>query len=273
MIGVTLVLFTVGLFGIGFTQLNLLDKALREQVTVLVELRNESSAAERQGLESYLNKQAFIKPGSLSYISKTQGLALLEKDLGTGLQELGFQNPLFDLYQFNVKAEYLSENQLESLGNSLKNNPIVTHVHYQEGLVTDLGKHLDQVLWIGAFLAIILAIVAIVLIFNTVKLSLYANRFLIKSMELVGASWGFIARPFLLKGFWMGVLSGSLALASLALVFRMIWMFLPEIQEHTDWLLLGTLGVCILILGILLNVTATWIVVKRYLRMRVEDMY
>lgn len=273
MIGVTLVLFIVGLFGIGFTQLKVLDKALREQVTVLVELRNESSVSERQGLELFLNKQEFLKPGSLHFVSKNQGLALLEKDLGAGLEELGFQNPLFDLYQFNVRAEFLSQNQLESLSNTLKNNPIVAQVHYQESLVTNLGQHMDQVLAVGAILALLLTVVAVVLIFNTVKLSLYANRFLIKSMELVGASWSFIARPFLVKGFWLGVLSSLIALGCLTGVFQVIWRFLPEIQEHTDWLMLGALAGGVFLLGIFLNVAATWVVVKRYLRMRVDDMY
>jgi len=185
---------------------------------------------------------------------------------------MGFQNPLFNQFTFNVNAAYLHSDSLGQIERELEQLAGVRDVYYQEGLVSDIARNMSWLGWLAIGIAALFLFIAVVLIHNTIRLALYANRFLIKNMELVGASWGFISRPYLLRSIGYGSISAILALIGLA---GLAWSIQQKlnISDMLPWPTLATLACGLLFLGISITTLSTFFVVHKYLKMRVDDLY
>jgi len=182
-------------------------------------------------------------------------------------------NPLYDVITFNVKAAHMHPDSLKQIRTALIEREGITDVYYQESLVNDIAGNIRT---IGIAALVILAlflVVAGLLIHNTVRLALYANRFLIKNMELVGATWEFISRPFLRRAMLHGLLSGALASGALLLLYLYVQADVPGLREIQDWTGMFMLFGLLLAMGMAINTISTYWVVRKYLRMRVDDLY
>jgi len=149
----------------------------------------------------------------------------------------------------------------------------VSDVFYQESLVDDVARNLRSLGFVALGLGVFFILVAMTLIHNTVRLALYSNRFLIKNMQLVGASWGFISRPYLLRAVMHGFIGSVLAVLALGGLLLWSQSLFPELGLLQDGGLFLILLGAILILGILIYLLSTWRVVNKYLQMRVDDLY
>ncbi len=272
-IGVALVLFLIGFFGLIILQGQKLVTMYKEKVNLMVEIKPKTSDAQKETLIDYLEKSTFAKKGSVSYTSKEEAAELLREDFGEDFIKLGFSNPLFDVVNFNTKSVYMHSDSLAKIKADLLNIPGVNDVFYQEGLVDNIARNLEKIGLISLIIGILFIFVAITLIHNTIKLALYSNRFLIKNMELIGASWGFISKPFLSKSLKNGLLSALIAIALLSGLIVLIQMDLSDFQELIDPLILGILFGGLIILGVLITSLSTYYVVNKYLRMRIDDLY
>jgi len=273
-ISVALVLFLIGLFGLAILHAQRLVRVYKERVTVMVELAEAAPADSVQQLKAALEEYPFVKPNSIEYISREDAVKLMQDDFGDDFLKLGLPNPFSDVFLFNVSADYLQAERLQQIRTTLKTQyGFVTDVFYQESVVDTIGANIQRVSWLLLGLGVFLVVVAGVLIHNTVRLALYANRFLIKNMELVGASWEFISRPYLVRGGLQGLLSGLLAVGGLALALVALEQQLPDLKAFRNVPGFLTLFAGLVILGILINLISTYYVVRKYLKMRVDDLY
>lgn len=273
-VSVALVLFLIGLFGLTILHANRLVALFKERIMVMVEL-NETVKPDRVALlQKDLSKQAFVKPNTLQFISREDAAKAMADDFGDDFLKLGLPNPFYDVFTFNVNAAYMRSDSLQEIRTTLKlQYPFVNDVFYQESVVESVGKNVRRISYFLLGTGIFLIIIASVLIHNTVRLALYANRFIIKNMELVGASWEFISKPYLIRSGVHGLLSGLLAVFGLGLVIFGSELQLPDLRAMRNIPGFVTLFAGLIILGILINLISTYYVVRKYLQMRVDDLY
>lgn len=272
-IGVALVLFLLGLFGLMMIQGQKIVEQLKERVNLIVEFKPKTKPAQIDLVMKKLQSSDFVKPGSITFTSKEQAAELLREDFGEDFIKLGLNNPLYDVLTFNTKSEFMHSDSLEKIRIDLMNDPVVSDVFYQEGLVDNIESNIKKIGYLSLVIGVLFIFVAITLIHNTIRLALYSNRFLIKNMELIGASWGFISRPYLVRsvknGFWSAMISIILLIAVLVLV-QIDQAILSEFEYTLELtILFGGL----IVLGILISSLSTFYVVNKYLKMRLDDLY
>jgi cell division transport system permease protein len=271
-LGVTIVLFFVGIFGwLTLNATKYVDQ-LKEEVQIQVYLRNNVSLKDVESLKSYIAAKPYTK--SLEYVdketAKTRWLSKGEVDF----QELLDENPLPASIDFYTKSAYVDKDSLVAIKNDLSQNTMVVQsVNYPASLVEKMGKTMQWIL-IGLFiLATVFSLLSIILIDNTIRLSMYSNRFIIKTMQMVGATRTFISRPMNIRA----VINGSLAaLIAMALIFTLILLFenfLPYLRDLRDNSMLFLLFLGLLALGIGISVFSTYRSVVKYLKMKLDDLY
>jgi cell division transport system permease protein len=272
-ISVSLILFILGIFGFILLNTRQLISFYKENLNLIVEISETGSAKELTTLKEWLIGKDFYKKGSLTYIDKETALQMMRKDFGEDFLKLDLPNPFLEILTFNVKEVYLEKPRLNQIKKALQTFPNVNSVYFQDSFLNSLLKNMNQFLLFTFVLTLILLGISSILIFNTLKLALHSQRFLIKNMELVGASWQFISTPFLKRSFLHGVLSGLIALASLAALHVWISGNIPELVRHVPFDKMLILAIAIVGTGIFIYVFSTFIVVNKYLKMRVDDLY
>ncbi len=272
-ISVALVLFLLGFFGLVILKAQRLIVVFKEKVNILAELKESSLQTEIDSFQLALEAQPFVKEGSVHFISKEEAVKLMKEEFGEDFLKLDLPNPFFNVITFNVRAVYMESDSLKNIRTELMTYEAVGDVYYQESLTDNIGKNIRRLGFLALGISLFFILVAVTLIHNTIRLALYSNRFLIKNMELVGASWEFISRPYLLKAIGQGIISSLIALIALAGVVYWSWQNIPELRELVDIPGYIALAVFLLSLGILINTLSTYLVVNKYLKMRIDDLY
>lgn len=272
-ISVALVLFTLGFFALVVLNARQMVQGLKEKVNLIVELKPEAGEAEARQLEQRLAGSVFAKSGSVTYISKNEAADIMREDFGEDFLKLDLPNPLYDVITFNVKATYMNADSLQQIRAQLMEEPPVSDIFYQESLVDEISENISSISLVGLGILLFSVFIAATLIHNTVRLALYANRFLIKNMELVGASWEFISRPYLQRSAWHGALSGMLASAGLLALYYWFQHTIPGLNGAYNWPGFFALTLVLCVLGVAINTLSTYLVVRKYLKMRVDDLY
>lgn len=273
LISVALMLYFTGLYGVLSLQSDFFLNLIKEKIDLMVALENDVSEAEIQAVKKVLDSMVQVKEGSVRYISKEIAKAEMEKEFGEDFLLEGMENPFHDVILFRVNSEYYVNDSMEVIEKDLEGMTSVKYLRFQENIFGPVKRNMDRISTFILILGIILICAALVLIHNTLKLSLNSKKRIIKTMELVGARTGFILRPFILRGFWYGFLSGLLAsiaiLGTLYLIGEWIPIFQPLYRtQRTLYIMLG-----LVLSGILLYVIVTYYTVKRYLRIRMEDIF
>lgn len=270
---VALVLFLLGVFALLALQGQQMIKMFKEQVEIIVELKEDAPAEGVDSIRATLRNGNYCKPNSIRFISKEEGAAMMQEEFGEDFLKLDMPNPLYDVITFNVNAAYMQKDSMVLIRKQLRQHIFVNDVFYQENVTDAIAKNIGKIsVWVlvaGLFFIII----AVALILNTIRLALYSNRFLIKNMELVGASWKFISRPYLVRSLKHGLISALLALVVLAALLFLIYKDTPDLQKTLYMPGIGAIFAMLTLLGVLITVASTYYVVNKYLRMRVDDLY
>ena len=272
-ISLALVLFLLGFFGLLLLHGAELVRTFKERVNILVELTEDPDQEQLTELQGILDSATFVKEGSVRYINREQAAELMRDDFGEDFMKLDLPNPFYDMYSFNVQAVYMQADSLASIRTELRELPYVSDVFYQESLVDDVARNLRNLGFVALGLSLFFILVAMTLIHNTVRLALYSNRFLIKNMQLVGASWRFISRPYLVRSVLHGFIGSVLAVLALGALLLWSQQLFPELALVQDGYRFLLLFAGILVLGVLIYLLSTWRVVNKYLQMRVDDLY
>jgi cell division transport system permease protein len=274
---VALALFVVGLFGILILHTNKLTATIQENIELQVYLRKNLSENQRSRIQLEISTSPYVlkkedKP-QIIFISKEEAAKKFIEDTGEDFSEFLGDNPLRDALVLNVAREYQTNIRLDSIGKTIENISGVFEVNYVESLVDSINKNLRSLTLILLGLAGILIIIVTMLINSTIKLALFSQRFLIRSMQLVGATSGFIKRPFLQRSVLHGAIAGIFA--SL-LLFGLLQFANSEIdrlidlqQEMYILALYGTL----VILGSFIAFFSTYRAMNKYLKMSLDELY
>jgi cell division transport system permease protein len=273
-VSVALVLFLIGFFGLIILHAQKLMQTFKENVSIMAEMVDSVSTEQIDTLGAYLRESAFVVEGSVRFISREEAAQLMREDFGDDFLKLGLPNPFYDVYTFSVQADYMQTDSLKMLRDRLgAQYPFVRDVFYQENVVSGIADNMQRISYFAIAMGIFLIFVAAALIYNTIRLALYANRFIIKNMELVGASWEFISRPYLVRSMLHGLISGALAVGVLVLTLLWAQRQVPDLKMLQDLTNFATLFAGLIVLGVLINLAGTYLVVKKYLKMRVDDLY
>ena len=259
-----MVVFTV------FTARNL-SSYVKEKLTATILLNREITDSEAQQLCDNLSAKRYIN--ALEYISKEQVLEEETKKMGVDPTEFAETNPFSSSIEFQLNADYANNDSLKWISEELKKLPNVSEITYPQDLIDKVNKTLSKLSLVMLVLAALLLIVSFVLINNTVKLGIYARRFNIHTMKLVGASWGFIRKPFIRQAIGLGLIAGILALAVLTAGVYLLYQYQPEITEIISWKVLAITGIAVLLFGIIITTMCSWFSVNKFLRMKAGELY
>ncbi len=274
---ITLALTVVGLFGLLLLHAHRLSEVVRENLEVQVYLERNLPETELLRLQQDLGQQPYVaeKDGhpQLRFVSKEEGARQLLQTTGEDFRQFLGDNPLRDAYVLKIKPQYTDSTHLRQLNQALSQQRGVFEVQYPQSLFTSINQNLTRVSLVLLGFAAVLLTVVIILINNTIKLALFSQRFLIRSMQLVGATRGFIQRPFLERATWQGLASGLLAALVLLMLLQYAYLEVKELRLLRDDLAFGLMLLFIIGLGVVIGFFSSARAVHKYLRMSLDDLY
>jgi cell division transport system permease protein len=270
-ISITLVLFMLGLLGMMVLHARKISEYVKENIGFSIMVKEgvrESSIFE---LKKRLDAEPFVK--TADYVSRDRAAREFSEELGEDFVTFLGYNPLLPSIELRLRAGYANPDSIRKIETFLLSNTEVKEVVYHRPLVDQINRNVNKISIVILAFSMILLIISVVLINNTIRLAVYAKRFLIRSMQLVGATQGFIRRPFLWRALLQGFVSSLLAIASLLVVMYFTLREIPELVEISDLLLFGILFAAVLLLGMFITWLSTWLAVRKYLRMKTDLLY
>jgi cell division transport system permease protein len=269
--GVALVLFLLGVLGWLLINGRALSRAFKEEMEIMVDFHDNVTDESVAKMKSILDKQPFVRNSKI--ITKEEALKMESEVEGTDIAEfLGF-NPLFTSISLKLHEDYVNKDSLDKIRQFVLQSNVVRDVTWSHMVVNQMNSNLRKIGIILGGISIVLLIVVIFLIDNTVRLAMFSNRFLIKTMQMVGATRSFITRPFDIRAFLNGLISGVIAVVGLWILMSFAHAQLPVLSLLNDPMLLTILIGGMIILGILISMFSTHRSVVKYLKMHVDDLY
>jgi cell division transport system permease protein len=271
---ITLALFVTGLFGMLIIYSQELERMVRENVRVQVYLKSGLTETQRLQVEKSIESLPYVtRKERIKFVSKEEAAERFIAETGEDFNEFLGENPLYDAFLVTIEPEYHAPVEMQKVKSEIEAMIGVHQVFYVEGLIESINKNVTRVCLVLAGLIIILLVTVVLLINNTIRLALFSQRFLIRSMQLVGAKRWFIQRPFLMRALTYGMLAGGIASAA-------IWSLVNYGNKEIEGLaeLMNTqnmlmLMVVLLMLGMLVAFTSTFLSIRRYLRMSLDELY
>lgn len=270
-ISLSLVLFMLGALGLLVANANKLTRHFKENVGFQVYLKDTASSAQTDGLIQEITNSKYAK--SVTLINKEQAAEKLKEDLGEDFVAFLGSNPLLNSIDVKLNAPYADTDTLINVEKTLKQKSFVKEVVYQKDMINNLNRNTRAIAFFILIFSGALLIVAIALINNTIRLSIYSQRFLIRTMYLVGATRTFISRPFIFKGIRQGIIAGIIAGALLAGFLVLSTRFIPDILQLQDENVLIVLFISIILIGVIISAMSAMFAVLRYLRLKTSDLY
>ncbi len=269
--GVALVLFLIGVLGWLLINGRALTRAFKEDLEINVDFHDQVSDAQVKKMQSILKDQPFV--ASTRIITKEEAVKMENQVEGGNIVEFLGYNPLFTSISMKLHEEYVNKDSLDKIKQFVLQSNVVRDVTWSNMVVGQMDKNFRKIGIILGAISVVLLIVVIFLIDNTVRLAMFSNRFLIKTMQMVGATRAFITRPFDLRALLNGLISGLVAVLALWIVMSFATAQLTELKQLNDPLLLFFLMSSMILLGILISMISTHRSVVKYLKMHVDDLY
>lgn len=270
-ISISLVLFMLGMLGIILLNAKQISDHVKENIGFSLYLKDDLSETDISRLQQLLEAKEYTN--RIEYINKEQAAEIMKKELGEDFVEFLDFNPLSGSIDVYLNSEFAEEGSAKLIESELKRLPAVRMVDYQMDLIAAVNKNVRKIGLVLFGFSVLLLIVVIALINNTIRLAIYSKRFLIKTMQLVGATGGFIRRPFVARGVLNGFISGVIAVLLLSSVMYSVKTNLPEFFELQNFNVYGILFGLVVLLGILISWVSTSLAVRKFLRMQSGDLY
>ncbi|MGC9374813.1 MAG: cell division protein FtsX [Bacteroidales bacterium] len=270
-ISITLVLFMLGVLGLLILNAQRLSEYVKENIGFSIILKENVKEVDVILLQKTLDAAEYVK--STKYITKEQAAKELQEELGENFIEFLGYNPLLASIEVHLYAEYANPDSIKVIEQDFKQYEQIKEVFYQKSLVSLVNENIRKISLIILIFSGLLFLIAMALINNTIRLSVYSKRFIINTMQLVGATRGFIRRPFLYQSVWQGILSALLAIGLIIGVLYLAQKEFKEVINFQDIEIIGILFLGVLVLGIVINWISTFFAVTKYLRMNVDKLY
>jgi cell division transport system permease protein len=272
-IGVSLVLFLFGICGWFFMNIRKMGESWKESIQAHVWIKRTATKPQIDSLHNYLKSRPFIK--NVEYVTREAAIKKYEAEHDTTWREFLQSNPLEESIDFTLQAQYMEQDSLNLLNVEMQSSfsHVISEFQYPTETITKVSNFVkNAAIWI-LIIAIILSILVIISIDNTIRLAMYSNRFLIKTMQMVGATRWFIAKPLDLQALINGFIAAVIAIGLLMGFVFLIELYVPDLKALHDNTSLIMLSAGILILGLTITLLSTHRSVLKYLRMKLDDLY
>jgi cell division transport system permease protein len=271
---ITLALFVTGIIGILIIYSQELERLVRENVRMQVYLKNGLTETQRLQVEKSIEALPYLntKQG-IQYVSKTEAAEKFIAETGEDFNQFLGENPLHDAYLVTIDPAYQSVDELKKVQGEIKKINGVYQVFYVEGLIESINRNVTRVGLVLAGIVGVLLVTVVLLINNTIRLALFSQRFLIRSMQLVGAKRWFIKGPFLLRALAYGLFAGLLASGGLWVLLRYANSKIEDLSLLMNTENLVILMLALLALGMLVAVISTYFSIRKYLKMSLDELY
>jgi len=269
--GIALVLLMIGLLGLLLIEANNLSNYVKENIVLNIFVDDVAHETDVLQLQKQLEANPMVK--HTQYVTKELAARNLQKDLGEDFVKFLGYNPLSQSLDVYLKAEFDNNADIERFKAALLKNPLVKDVKYQQSLVDQMNQNLTSISLIILGFALVFVILSVALINNTIRIAIYSQRFLIKSMQLVGATKGFIRKPFLLYGIWHGLLGGLIAILILIGTLFLAYKEIPDLVILRNYTEFAIVFVFVLGVGIFISGFSTFLAVNKFLRLKLYDLY
>jgi cell division transport system permease protein len=269
--GLAMVLLMIGLLGLILVHVDNLSRYVKENIVLNIFVDDAAHEPDVLELQKTLDANPVVK--QTQYVSKELAARNLQKDLGEDFVKFLGYNPLSQSLDVYLKADYTDNANIEKFKAALLKNPLIKEVKYQQSLVADVNHNLTSISLVILAFAAIFVVVSVALINNTIRLAIYSQRFLIKSMQLVGATKSFIRKPFIIYGIWHGLLGGLISVIILMGTLYLAQTQIPDLvvlQSYTEF---GLVFLLVIGIGVLISGISTFLAVNKFLRLKIYDLY
>jgi cell division transport system permease protein len=270
-VSISLVLFLIGILGLIMLYAQTLSIYVKENIGLSVIMKDNTKEVDILQLQKFMDASPNVK--STEYITKEEAAARLKTDLGEDFVEFLGYNPLLPSIDVRLKAAYATPDSLAKMEAKLLEDPKVHEVYYQKSLVEVINRNVRKMSFFILIFCGLLSIVAVALINNTIRLSVYSKRFIIKSMQLVGATQEFIRKPFVITGIVRGIIGAVIANIMLLGVIFFVKREAPELFALQEFIITAILFTGVIAAGALISWLSTTFAVRKYLKLKGDDLY
>lgn len=270
-LSVFLVLFLLGILGLFVINSKKLSDDFKEEIAMTVFFKNEANDSVINAFQNELKVAKFVK--SSVYVTKEQAAKQHTDIIGEDFMTFLGANPLQNSFDIHLKADYIDTENIRKIESRFRANEMVSDIVYDKQLVSLVNDNIKKVsMWI-LIVSGILAFIAVILINSSMRLSIYSNRFIIKTMQMVGATKSFIRKPFIMRSIKLGLIGSFLAV--LALIGLLVYLDtnFPNLGILNDPIMTGAVLVSVMLVGILITWISTFFATQRYLNLRTDDLY
>lgn len=270
-LSIFLVLFLLGVSGLFLLNSKQITDNFKEDIPMTVFFKNDATDSTLSAFADEMKTARFVK--SAVYVSKEKAAKIMAEDMGENFVEYLGENPLMNSFDIRLKADYIQDDSLQMIESRIRKNEMVADMNYQKVLVKLANDNIERISTYILIIAGVMAIIAILLINSSMRLSIYSNRFIIKTMQMVGATKAFIRRPFIVRSVTLGVIGALLAVIALAATLYAIDFYHPKLGLLNQQLMTGLVLLGVVAVGVLITWISTFFATQRYLNLRTDDLY
>ena len=270
-ISLSLVLFVVGLLGLFLINAQKLSDYVKENIGFTIMLKDGLNEIETLKFQKILDASDFAK--STYFITKEQATADLKTDLGEDFVEFLGYSPLLASIDVKLNAEYGNTDSLQRITTELSENANVFEVYYQKDLIDKINANVNRLSFFLLILCVLLFFIAFALINNTIRLSVFSKRFLIRTMRLIGATNSFIQKPFISKGIYQGIYSSLFAIFMLIGAIQLVQGYTANMLNIDDLKIIGIVFLLILASGLFISIFSTFFAVRKFIKLNENELY
>ncbi|MGI5914099.1 MAG: cell division protein FtsX [Bacteroidales bacterium] len=270
-VSVSLVLFMLGILGLVLINAKELSDYFRESLSFSVMFDDTAREADIRMMQKDLDAKEYVK--STQYISKEEAATKMQEELGEDFISFLGDNPLPASIDVYLLSDYTGPDSVAKIESYLREYPFVEDIYYQESLLFLINDNIKKISLFLLIISLFLFLIALTIINNTIRLSVYSKRFIIRTMQLVGATRAFIRKPFILQGILHGFIASLLSLTLLMGLVLLVEKGFFSMFSMENTILLVFLGVLIIVIGIVINIISTFFSVNKYLRMSDDKLY
>ncbi|MFI2741341.1 cell division protein FtsX [Zhouia sp. PK063] len=270
-LSIALVLFLLGVLGLLVINTKKLADHFKEQVTITVFLKDAAKEVEITQLQKTLSMAPYTK--SAEFVSKEKAAEITSDAIGEDFMDFLGYNPLQNSIDVHLNADYVTADQLDEIAKDLNSKDFVDEVSYDKPLISLLNDNVKRMSFWILVTSGIFTLIAVLLINSSIRLSIYSKRFIIKTMQMVGATKGFIRRPFIWNNVKLGMIGSIVAILAMAGVLSYMDKTFPELGLTNDPLIITLLFFAIFLLGVVISWISTFFAAQRFLNLRTDDLY
>lgn len=270
-LSVFLVLFLLGILGLFVINSKKISNDFKEEIPMSVYFKDNANDSVLKAFGTMLKESAFVKTDT--FVSKEMAASKHKDIIGEDfMQFLGF-NPLQNSYDINLKADFVQADSIKTIEQKFKENKFISDIVYDKHLVDLVNDNVKKITFWILVITGFLALIAVLLINSSMRLSIYSNRFIIKTMQMVGATKSFIRKPFIMRSIKLGVVGALLAIVAIIGVLFYIDANFPKLGILDDQLMIGAVLLSVLVLGVLISWFSTFFATQKFLNLRTDDLY